>query len=241
MRCRSTVVLVLVVAALAGCAASAPAPAPALRPTKAGLDGVRRLVIVASGPSEFAVDQGTKQAPRELDEVLKWLPYQEIVVPIAKAVYWGITWLFDTARASDTLAPDVAPGVVAAEAFARSLMASGGPFYEIVATDREPVGAARRNAEAILRLSVPSWGFVRVREGQPARVAAFADVRAEIVLRETGVVAWQHQEDVTHPEELSLEAVTGNRALARDQLTGVLERAGRRLASEFVYTWGAGQ
>jgi hypothetical protein len=113
-----------------------------------------------------------------------------------------------------------------------------GPFDEIVTMDREPVGDARRNADAIVRLSVPSWGFVPVREGDPQLVAAFADVRAEVVLRETGVVAWRHDEDVTHPDRLSLETFTGDRALTREELIGVLERARRRLASELLYARG---
>lgn len=227
--------LVLVIAALAGCASSAPPPPPSPRPTADALDGVRRVVVVASGESQFAVVQGSKEPGREFEEVLKWLPYKEIVAPIARAVYWGISWLLDSARASDTIPPGVTPGAVVADAFARTMLASGGPFDQIVAMDSEPVGEARRNAEAIVRLSVPSWGLVRVREGRPSLVAAFADVRAEIVLRETGVVVWHHEEDVTHPEELPLDALTGDRALAHDQLTGVLERAGRRLASELIY------
>jgi hypothetical protein len=227
--------LVLVIAALAGCASSAPPPPPSPRPTADALDGVRRVVIVTSGESQFTAVQGSKEPGREFEEVLKWLPYKEIVVPIARAVYSGITWLLDAARASDTVPPGVTPGAVVADAFARTMLASGGPIDQIVAMDSEPVGEARRNAEAIVRLSVPSWGLVRVREGTPSLVAAFADVRAEIVLRETGVVVWRHEEDVTHPEELPLDALTGDRALAHDQLTGVLERAGRRLASELIY------
>jgi hypothetical protein len=231
--------LVLVVVAITGCVSSPPALSP--RPTADAFDGVRRIIIVASGESRFAVAQSSKEPAREFEEVAKWLPYKEIVVPIARAVYWGITWLLDTARASDTVPQGVTPGAVVADAFARRLQVGGGAFDQIVATDREPVGEARRNADAILRLSVPSWGLVRVRESAPPLVAAFADVRAEMVLRETGVVVWQHEEDVTHPEELPLEALTGDRALAREQLTGVLERAGRRLANEFVYARSGGQ
>jgi hypothetical protein len=231
--------LVLVIVAITGCVSSPPAPSP--RPTADALDGVRRIVIVASGESQFAVVQGSKEPGPEFEQVTKWLPYKDIVVPIARAVYWGITWFLDAARASDTVPPGVTPSAVVADAFARTVQVSGGPFDQIVAIDREPVGEARRNADAILRLSVPSWGLVRVREGTPALVAAFADVRAEIALRETGVVVWQHEEDITHPEELPLEALTGDRALAREQLTGVLERAGRRLANEFVYARSGGQ
>ena len=227
--------LALVIAAATGCASSTAPPPSVPRPTTDALDGVRRVVLVASGESQFTVVQGSKEPGRELEEVLKWLPYKEILVPLARAVYWGVTWLLDTARASDTVPPGVAPGAVVADAFARTMLASGGPFDQILAMDTEPVGEARRNAEAIVRLSVPSWGLLRVREGTPSLVAAFADVRAEIVLRETGVVVWRHEEDVTHPEALSLDALRGDRALARDQLTGVLERAGRRLASELIY------
>jgi hypothetical protein len=225
-------VLALVITTTAGCAASAPVPAP--RPPGAALDGVRRVVVVASGESRFAAVDRSQEPGPAFDQIMKWLPYKEILVPIAQAVYWGVTWLMDGDRASGAAPRDVAPAVVVAEAFAHTLHVSG-PFDQIAAMDREPVGDARRNADAIVRLAVPSWGLVRVREGSPELVAGFADVRAQLVLRETGVILWEHEEDVTHPERLSLEAVTGNRALMREGLIDVLERAGRRLANELVY------
>jgi hypothetical protein len=80
-----------------------------------------------------------------------------------------------------------------------------------------------------------------VRKGTPQQVAGFADVRAQMVLRETGVVVWEHEEDVTHPERLAVDTVIGNRALAREELMEVLERAGRRLASELIYARSAGR
>lgn len=235
---RRTLALALVVGAISGCASSAPAPSP--RPTGAALDGVRRVVVVTSGESRFSVVQASKEPGREFDEVMKWLPYKEILVPIARAVYWGVTWLIDADRASGTVPRDVTPGAVVADAFARTLQVSG-PFDQIVPLDREPVGDVRRNADAIVRLSVPSWGLMRVREGNPHLVAAFVDVRAQMVLRESGVVMWEHEEDVTHPERLSLEAFTRDRALSREELIDVLERAGRRLANELLYARGGGR
>jgi hypothetical protein len=56
-----------------------------------------------------------------------------------------------------------------------------------------------------------------------------------MVLQETGVVVWEHEEDVTHPGRLSLDAFKRDRGLTRQELVDVLERAGRRLASELVY------
>ena len=127
---------------------------------------------------------------------------------------------------------------VVAGAFAQTVLASGGPQPQIVVTDREPVGDQRKDADAIVRVAVPAWGVVRVQDGKPPLVAAFADVRAELVLRETGVVLWKHDEDVTHPERLPEGALGGDRAAARERLTEVLERAGRRMGNELVYAMG---
>jgi hypothetical protein len=70
----------------------------------------------------------------------------------------------------------------------------------------------------------------------PPQVAGFADVRVEMVRRETGVVVWEHEEDVTHPERFSLDALSKDRVVVN-----VLERAGRRLANEVVYAWSSGR
>jgi hypothetical protein len=129
---------------------------------------------------------------------------------------------------------DITPGAVVAEAFARSLQLSG-PFDEVVALGREPVGETRRNVDAIVRLTVPTWGLMSVRDGDAPLVAGFADVRAQLVARESGVVLWEHEEDVTHPERFSVETLKRDRALSREELIEVLERAGRRLATEFLY------
>jgi hypothetical protein len=233
---------VLLLGVVAGCASSPPAPPPP-RPTLApgGLDGVRRVVIVSSGESRFAVLGESKERDRTMeavDEVLKWIPFKNILVPIARAVYLGVTALLDSERAASTVPKDVTPTAVVAEAFARTLHVSG-PFNQIVPLDREPVGDERRQTDAIIRVSVPSWGLMRVREGTGPQVAGFADVRAEMVLRETGVVVWQHDEDVTHPDRVALDTLKRDRALTRQELVDVLERAGQRLGNELVYAWGA--
>lgn len=49
--------LALVITAISGCTSSGPAPSP--RPAGAALDGVRRVVVVTSGESRFAVVQAT--------------------------------------------------------------------------------------------------------------------------------------------------------------------------------------
>ena len=221
--------------AVAGCATSAPPPARTVAPVS--MDGVRRVVVVGSGESHFAAAQGstgTQDATRVFDEVVKWLPYQQWLVPIAKVLQWGINWLTEDDRASATRPRDVSPAAVVAEVFARTVR-DHGVSADIVVTDREPVGEFRRDADAIVRVTVPAWGVVQVQEGSARPVAAFADVRAEMVLRDTGVVIWAHDEDVTHPERLPLQVFTADRAAARERLAEVLERGGRRLASEFVY------
>lgn len=234
MRRFRALALALVVA-VAGCASSS-SPPPS-RPTGALLHEVHQVVVVASGDSRFSfARESSKDPERVLDEVLKWLPYKEVLVPLAQAVYAGLSWLLQADRASSVSPSGVTPGTVVAEAFARTLI-DAGPFKSIVTTDREPVGEARR-ADAIVRLTVPSWGVVAVRDGTPPLVAAFADVRVQVVMPQTGVVAWEHDEDVTQPERLPAEALTRDRALAREQLVGVLERAGQRLANELLYARG---
>jgi predicted small lipoprotein YifL len=232
-------VVLLVLATLAGCAAAGPAPAPPLAPTGAPLNGVRRVVVVPSGESRFAVTQESRAPDRVFEDVLKWLPYKDVLVPIAQAVYWGVSWLMENERKSETVPRDVTPGSVVAATFARTLRQTGA-FESIVAMDQEPVGEARRDTDAIVRLTVPAWGLVRVQDGSPALVAGFADVRAQLVVRETGAVVWEHAEDVTHPDRHALDALKKDKALARDGLVDVLERAGRRLASEFIYARSGG-
>ena len=231
---RSMLALVLVFV-LSGCASSPPPPAARTRPSSSAITDVRRVVVVTTGESKFAVvENGTKESVAVLDEVLKWIPYKDIIVPLARVVYGFVSSLMESDRAAGTKPRDVTPGTVVTEAFARALQESG-PFNQIMAMEREPVGDERRLADAIVRLTVPSWGLMRVREGDADVIASFADVRAQMVLRETGVIVWEHEEDVTQPGRLSLAAFKRDRGLARQELVDVLERAGRRLASELVY------
>jgi hypothetical protein len=232
------VTLVLVSSVVTGCASSAPPPSS--RPIGAGFDGLNRVVVVPSGETRFAVVKPSKEPGPELDDVLKWLPYKELLVPIARAVYWGVTWLMNSDRGSSGAPRDITPGAVVAEAFARTLQASG-PFDDVAALSQEPVGEARRNVDAIVRLTVPAWGLLSVREGDAPLAAGFADVRAQMVARESGVVVWEHEEDVTHPERLSADALKQDRAMSRERLIEVLERAGRRLANELVYARSRGR
>jgi hypothetical protein len=90
-------------------------------------------------------------------------------------------------------------------------------------------------------LTVPAWGLVRVREGDPDLLSAYADVRAEMVALETGTVLWKNDEDVTDPERLPLKSFTADRQLTRQRLLDVLQRAGRRMASELLYARSAGR
>jgi hypothetical protein len=233
--------LVLVSSVFAGCASSAPpVPPSSSRPIGTGLDGLHRVVVVPSGETKFAVVKPSKEPGAELDDILKWLPYREILVPIARAVYWGVTWLMNSDRGSSGAPRDITPGAVVADAFARTLQASG-PFDEVVPLHEEPVGDARRNVDAIVRLTVPAWGILTLREGDAPLAAGFADVRAQMVARESGVVVWEHEEDVTHPERLTADALKQDRALSRERLIEVLERAGRRLANELIYARSRGR
>jgi hypothetical protein len=116
-----------------------------------------------------------------------------------------------------------------------------GRFDQVRTLDREPVGEDRRQADALVRLTVPAWGLVRVREGKPELVAAYADVHAQVDVRPTGVAVWEHNEDVTHAERLPLPTFTADGDLLRQELIEVLERAGQRLANEFLYARRVGR
>jgi hypothetical protein len=201
------------------------------------------LIVVVSGESKFSVmDEGDLQLDRTLDDVLRWIPYAAAWRALAQVVQWGVNRISEAERQAST-APhvqDLAPPNVVAGAFARALVASG-RVREVRTLEREPVGAERSGADLVVRLSVPSWGLLRVREGKPDLLAAFADVRAQAVVLETGAILWQHDEDVTHPDRLPLRAFSRDREFARQGMMEVLERAGRRLASEYLYTRGVGR
>jgi hypothetical protein len=161
-----------------------------------------------------------------------------LLLPLVPLVHEGISGAVasDQQTTIGARLRDVTPRQIVANQLAQRLEASG-RFGEIVQFDREPVGEERRRTDALLRLTVPRWGMVQVREGAPGLVSAFADVRAQLVARETGVVLWTRSEDVTHPDRLPLGTFAGQRDLARAELVEVLERAGQRLASELLYAW----
>ena len=237
---RAVAVLLVLAVALPGCASSAP-PRPAARP----FDHVRQLAIVVSGESRFSVLEHRAEPGRTFDEALKWgvlSPYQALLRPVAELVHKGVNWLLDVDRKTDAAVDlgGIAPRSVVSAAFVQALEASA-RFDEIRIYAREPLGEDRRRAEAIVRISVPAWGLVRIREGEPDLVSAFADARAEMVAPAIGVVIWEATEDVTDPERLPMKSFTGDRDFTRQQLIDVLQRAGQRLASELLYARGAGR
>ena len=232
------VLLVLIVVVLSGCASTSP-PQPTARP----FENLRQLVVVASGDSTFAVTEHNAEPGRTFDEILKWGSFGGWWwKPAADLAHRGINWLLQLNRKSDVSAGlgGVSPREVVAAAFASTLRASG-QYDEISTLTAEPTSEDRRGADAIVRLAVPAWGLVRVREGEPDLHSAFADVRAELVLRGTGVVVWKRTEDVTDLERVPLATFTADRKFTRQQLIDVLERAGQRLASELLYARSAGQ
>jgi hypothetical protein len=231
--------LVLIVVVSSGCASTSP-PQPTARP----FENLRRLVVVASGDTTFAaVTEHSAEPGRTFDEILKWSSFGGWWwKPAADLAHRGINWLLQLNRQSDASAGlgGVSPREVVAAAFASTLLASG-QYDEISTLTAEPSGDDRRGADAIVRLAVPAWGLVRVREGDPDLHSAFADVRAELVLRGTGVVVWKRTEDVTDLERVPLATFTADRKFTRQQLSDVLERAGQRLASELLYARSAGR
>ena len=105
---------------------------------------------------------------------------------------------------------------------------------------REPIGDDRRGLDAITRVTVPEWGLMRVRAGDPDLLSAFADVRAQMAVPTTGVIVWETSQDMTGPERLPLASFR-DRRFTRQQLVDLLERAGQRLASELLYARNGGQ
>jgi hypothetical protein len=231
------------VLALSGCAATpvpGPSPLPAVR--NGPLGETRRLAVVPSGASKFTVAGNKFDVGRVFTEVVKWYPQAAIIAPLAPAIQAGVDWLTEEGRAG-AVAPhvrDVSPGTVIADAFARALVESG-RFDQVRTLQREPVGDDRRQTDALVRLTVPAWGLVRIREGKPDLLAAYVDVRAQVMVRPTGAVVWEHDEDVTHAERIPLDTFRSDAALARQALMDVLERAGQRLASEYLYARTGGQ
>ena len=239
MHRRVAVPWVLVVVVLSACTSTAPAPS---RSTSRPFENVRRIAVVASGDTAFAVNEHRAEPGRTFRKILKSGPFESWWQPLADLVHRGINWLLDVDRTSEASAgvSGVSPHEIVSAAFGAALAASG-QFDAISLLSREPVGDDRRRADAIVRLTVPAWGLVRVREGEPDLHSAFADVRAEMALRGTGVAVWQQSEDVTDLERLPLTAFTGDREFTRQQLIDVLQRAGQRLASELLYARSAGR
>jgi hypothetical protein len=242
MRRAVAVPLLLMVVALSGCASTAPAPPAAPAPVARPFDDVRRLAVVVSGESTFAVNENSAEPGRTFDQIITWGGYESWWRPIRQLVHRGINWLLEVDRKADASAGlgGVSPRDVVAEALASTLIMSG-HYAEIRTFDREPLGEDRRRADAIVRLSVPAWGLVRVREGDPDLHSTFADVRVEMVRRGTGVTMFELREDVTDVERLPLTSFTGDREFARQKLLDVLERAGQRVAAELLYARGAGR
>jgi hypothetical protein len=148
--------------------------------------------------------------------------------PVAKLVHRAINKVRDADQAATAArnVDGVSPGSTIARAMARTLEGSG-EFNEIRILEREPTGEDRpRDDGALVRVTVPAWGVIRVREGDPDLVSGFADVQAQMVMGRTGVVVWDGSEDVTHPESAPLASFVRNRDFARETMIGLLERAG---------------
>ena len=247
-----SVVVIVATLGLSACAAPVSPPSVAA-PAAAPAAEVRRLVIVPSGESKLTMpaNAGAKTAGansasgdfnvgRVVGEIAKWYPQAALWASLATVVQRGIEWLFEDGRApaKDQPVRGVTPAAVVAEAFTRAL-ATSGRFDDVRMLPREPVGEDRRAIEALVRVVVPVWGILRVREGTPELMAAYADTRAQIVVRPAGTVVWEHAEDVTHGERLPLQAFSSDQDLARQALMEILERAGQRLANELLYAWTA--
>jgi hypothetical protein len=235
---RGSILSVLALAFGCGCTASgSPPPLFVASP----LDTVQRLAVVASGETRFTVAEHSAEPGHTFDKIVKWTPYRLWLQPLAALVHEGINWLveFDRRTIAGAELRGISARAVVADELARRLEASG-RFEEIQRLDREPLGEVRRRTDAIVRVSVPAWGLVRVREA-PDLVSAFADAHAQVMIRGTGVVVWETIEDVTDPERLPLDTFISQPAFTRAQLIEVLELAGHRLASELLYVRSVGR
>jgi len=234
--------LVLVVLSLAGCASSTPPSRPAARP----FDDVRRVIVVPSGgDSAFAVIEYSAEPGRTFDEILKWipwLPYQAALRPAAQLVHRGINWALEADRAATatTRLQGLSPRSVVAESVARTLETTGW-FDEVRVVEREPGAEERRGTDALIRVAVPTWGLVRVRDGDEGLLSGFADVRGQMAMPRTGIVLWEESQDVTSPEQIPVDAFLRDGDFARQEMVVVLERAGQRLANELLYSRSAGR
>lgn len=234
---------VLLLALTAGCASKAPpaAPNPTVRPVAA----VQRVAVVGSGESRLAVVEHRSEPGRTFEEVVKWTPHQWLR-PLGGLVHAGINWLRDFGRAP-VIPPDLTglvPRVVVTDGVALRLRLSGS-FQEVRTLDARALAAEEAEragggspVDAQLRVSVPTWGLVRVRQGQPDLHSAFADVYAQLVIPGTGTVLWESSEDVTHPDRLPLDSFASDPLLMRRQLAEVLDRAGQQLAAALLYERG---
>src|SRR5262245_16646910 len=145
------VLLAVAIIGLSACASSAPPPAPVARSGPVG--DVRRLAVVPSGESKFTTAGSTKfDVGRAFAELVKWYPKASAFAPLAMAVEHGIKWLSEEGRSAGAAphARGVSPGVVVADAFARTLAASG-RFDRVRTLEQEPVGEARRQTDALVR------------------------------------------------------------------------------------------
>jgi hypothetical protein len=235
-RARSGVLAVLLLS-LWGCAA-----APPQRPSARPFDDVRRLAIVASGESSLSVVGHNAQPGRTFDEIMTWYPTKPWLRPLAKLLHQSINWAleFDQTATVARSVEGISPRTVVAAAMAQKLRASGW-FEEIRTFEREQSAEDRRRDDAIVRVMVPAWGVVRVRDGEPDLLAGFADVRGHMMRSGTGVIMWEENQDVTSPEQFPLAMFMKDQDFARQEMVDVLERAGQRLANELMYALGAGR
>jgi len=237
------VLLGLMLLFLSGCASSSshPAvPAPSPLDEVRALDGVRRISIVVSGESAFTVTQLRPEPGRTFDEILKWYPSGAALRPIAKLVHRAINSLRDVDHVAEAFrhVDGISPGTIVTRAMAQALQSSGA-FADVRALEHEPGGDGGAGEDAaVVRVTVPAWGITQVRQDDRDLVAGFADVRAQMSARGTGVVRWTDAEDVTHPEAAPIASFERDGSFARDVMVEVLERAGRRLATELLYARG---
>src|SRR5262249_43589137 len=182
---------------------------------------------------------------RTFDEILKWipwLPYQAALRPAAQLVHRGINWALEADRAATATSrlQGLSPRSVVAKSLARTLETTGW-FDEVRVAEREPVAEERRGTDALVRVAVPTWGLVRVRDGDEGLLSGFADVRGQMAMPRTGIVLWEESQGVRSGKQFRGGGFRRDAACARQEMVVVLERAGQRLANELLYSRSAGR
>lgn len=225
-------VLLMPLTAITGCGATE----HAVRPSAAGLVGVKRVAVVVQGDSAFEVVAARAKAGTAM-ELVRGDPFLLLGLSVALAVTAGIKGaaaLRDSNDASALQPPaqTFSPRAVLVDTFSQSLR-SGGRF-EVENLETEPTAEQRPHFDAVVFLRVPLWGFQLLRTDDPW-LAAFVQIDAKVVRTGRSESLWEQTETVFGRGRQTPDALKADPELVRRELKETLETAGHRLAVELLY------